>query len=104
MAGLLVIVLGATMLGFSQDKGTEMTGVLCDSKCVKQDAGKAACDSTCSEKGKDVVFVDDEGKATKVANPKVAKGKMGQKVKVRGRMMEDKNEMEISNIIFANAG
>jgi hypothetical protein len=105
LAGLLAIVLGATAFGISQDtsKGTEMTGVLCDAKCVKQDAGKAVCDSTCSEKSKDVVFVDDQGNATKVVNPKMAKGKMGQKVKVHGEMMKD-SRMEIYDVVLANAG
>jgi hypothetical protein len=106
MAGLLAIVLGSMTLLFPQDKakGTEMTGVLCNSKCVKQDAGKAVCDSTCSEKSKDVVFVDDQGKATPVANPNMAKGKMGKKVKVHGEMMKGKDMMEIYDVVFANAG
>jgi|tagenome__1003787_1003787.scaffolds.fasta_scaffold8814352_1 hypothetical protein len=44
-----------------------MTGMLCNAKCVKQDSGKAACDSGCTAKSSDVVFIDDQGKATKVA-------------------------------------
>jgi hypothetical protein len=48
-----------------------MSGWICDSKCVKQDAGKASCDASCAEKGGDTVFVDDQGKATKIANPKM---------------------------------
>jgi hypothetical protein len=111
MAAMLAIVLGCTLLTIAQDKnkssepkGTEMTGVLCSAKCVKQDAGKAACDTNCSEKSADVVFVDDEGKATKVANPKMVKGKMGKKVKVHGEMMEGKDMMQIYDVVFANAG
>lgn len=111
MAGLLAIVLGSMTLLVAQDtgkstgsKGTEMTGVLCDAKCVKQDAGKAVCDSNCAEKSKDVVFVDDQGKATKVANPKIAKGKMGKKVKCHGEMMKNKDMMEIYDVVLANAG
>jgi len=48
LPGLLALVLGCTLSLAAQDagksssgKGTEMTGVLCDAKCVKQDAGKA---------------------------------------------------------------
>ena len=83
IAALMALALGTTMLMSAQDKskGTEMTGMICDQKCVKQDAGKSACDASCTEKSGDAAFVDDEGKATKVANPKMAKGKMGKRVK-----------------------
>ena len=110
MAGLLALLLGCTLSlaaqdkGKSDSKGTEMTGVLCNAKCVKQDAGKAACDSGCTEKSKDVVFIDDQGKATKVANPKMAKGKMGKPVKVHGEMMQGKDEMKLYDVVLANAG
>jgi hypothetical protein len=104
-AALLALALGSTMLMSAQDKskGTEMTGTICDQKCVKQDAGKAACDSSCTEKSGDAVFVDDQGKATKIANPKMAKGKMGKKVKVHGEMMKD-DSMKIYDVILANLG
>jgi len=104
-AALLALALGSTMLMSAQDKskGTEMTGTICDQKCVKQDAGKAACDASCTEKSGDAVFVDDQGKATKIANPKMAKGKMGKKVKVHGQMMKD-DSMKIYDVVLANAG
>ncbi|SRR6266849_842515 len=114
--GLLTIVLGSTLLLSAQDtskgsmdqgsanKGTEMVGYFCDSKCVKQDAGKAACDLNCTEKGGDAMFVDDQGKATKVANPKMTMGKMGKKVKVHCSMDKDKNAMQIYDAVLANAG
>jgi len=105
MAAILAIVLGCSAMTLAQEKsepagsqGTEMSGVLCNAKCVKQDAGKAACDSGCTANGHEVVFIDDEGKVTKVANPGMAKGKMGKKVKVRGEMKKDKDTMEIYNI------
>src|ERR1044071_1254482 len=102
---LLALALGSTMLMSAQDKSksTEMTGTICDQKCVKQDAGKAACDASCTEKSGDAVFVDDQGKATKIANPKMAKGKMGKKVKVHGEMMKD-DTMKIYDVILANLG
>lgn len=104
-AALLALALGSTMLMSAQDKskGTEMTGTICDQKCVKQDAGKAACDTSCTEKSGDAVFVDDQGKATKIANPKMAKGKMGKKVKVHGEM-NGKDKMEIYDVVLANLG
>jgi hypothetical protein len=114
--GLLTIVLGSTLLLSAQDtgkggmgqgaamKGTEMTGMLCDSKCVKQDAAKASCDLSCTEKSGEATFIDDDGKATKVANPEVAAGKMGKKVKIHCDMMKDQAAMKIYDVVLANAG
>ena len=113
--GLLTIVLGSTLLLSAQDtskggtdqgamKGTEMTGMLCDSKCVKQDAAKASCDLSCTEKSGEATFIDDDGKATKVANPEIATGKMGKKVKVHCDMMKDSAQMKIYDVVLANAG
>jgi hypothetical protein len=111
IAGLMALALGFTLSMAAQDngknssgKGTEMTGTLCGAKCVKQDSGKAACDSGCTAKSKDIVFIDEQGKATKVANPGMAKGKMGQKVKIHGEMMQGKDEMKLYDVVLANAG
>jgi len=113
--GLLTIILGSTLLLSAQDtskggtdqgamKGTEMTGMLCDSKCVKQDGDKASCNSDCSRNSGEVTFIDDEGKASKVANPEIATGKMGKNVKVHCDMMKDNASMKIYDVVFANAG
>jgi hypothetical protein len=110
IAGLLALVLGATMLSYGQDKGqdkskgSEMTGWICSSKCVKQNAGVAACDANCTDKSGDAVFVDDQGKVTKIANPKKVKKEMGKKVKVRGEMMKDKDMMEVIDVFHLGAG
>jgi hypothetical protein len=105
LAALLALALG-TMFMSAQDtsKGIEMTGTICDQKCVKQDAGKAACDLSCTEKNGDRIFVDDQGKATKVANPEICEGKMGKKVKIHGKMMKNRDMMQIYDVVFANAG
>src|SRR5215472_12535346 len=75
MAALLVVALGSALM-FGQQagkapggQGKEMTGYLCDSKCVKQDAGKPACDPSCTEEGNQVVFVSDTGRVVPVDNP-----------------------------------
>jgi hypothetical protein len=106
MAALLALALGCTVLGSAQNKskGTEMTGWICDSKCVKQDAGKAACDASCTTTGGYAVFVDDQGKVTKIANPKMAKDKKGKKVVVHGEMMKDTDTMKVYDVVLANAG
>lgn len=106
IAGLLALVLGATIMMYGQDKGkgSEMTGWICNSKCVQQNAGVAACDLKCTDKTGEAVFVDDQGKVTKIANPRKVKGAMGKKVKVKAEMMDDKDMMEIYDVVHLNGG
>jgi hypothetical protein len=102
---LLTIVLASLVLLYSQDnKPTEMTGWICNSTCVHQSAGHASCDADCTDKSGAAVFVEDSGKVSKISNPDMVKGKMGQKVKVKCNMNKDTESMEILELIQANAG
>ncbi|HKF20625.1 MAG TPA: hypothetical protein VKE93_03590 [Candidatus Angelobacter sp.] len=104
-AQLIVIVLASLALLYAQESQTmEMTGTICNSACVKQSAGQASCDASCSDKSGDAVFVDDSGKVSKISNPDKVTGKMGQKVKVKCKMNKDKEAMEILDVVLANAG
>lgn len=104
-AVLFTMVLASLILLYAQDnKPTEMTGWICNSTCVKQSAGQATCDAACTDKSGEAVFVEDNGKVSKISNPDMVKGKMGQKVKVKCQMSRDKEAMEILEIIQANAG
>ena len=105
VATLAALILGIIISAFAQDKSkaSEMTGTVCDQKCVKQDAGKNACDTSCTEHSGQAVFLDDSGNLWKVANPASCKGKMGKKVKIQGEKMDD-NTMYLHDVIFANAG
>ena len=97
---IMALVFAATPFLFAGDKnkGSEMTGTVCDQKCVKQDADKASCDLNCTEKSGEAAFVDDQGNVWKVANPAVCKGKMGKKAKVRGKQMENPGSLWINSI------
>jgi hypothetical protein len=87
--------------GQEKNKGVEMTGVICDQKCVKQDAGKAACDLSCTERSGEALFVDDQGKATKIANPQICKGKINNKATIRGEKIkkQDEEQMFLHDVI-----
>jgi hypothetical protein len=101
-AALLTIVLASLLFLYAQDnQATEMTGWICNSACVTQSGGHAACDATCKDKSGDAVFVGDSGKVTKIANPDKVKGNMGQKVKVNCTVNKEKEEMEIHKILQA---
>jgi len=107
IAVILLLVLGsAVLLPAQENKVNELTGTICDQKCVKQDAGKSACDLSCTERSGEAFFINDQGKATKIANPQVCKGKMNQKAKVRAEMKknQDSDEMFLHDVIWANAG
>src|SRR5215467_11530634 len=88
IAGLLVLVLGSAISLYAQDQSQdksqrkEMTGILCNAASVVEKAGIATCDPTKTGGSEDMVFIDDQGKATTIANPEKMKGMSGQKVKV----------------------
>jgi hypothetical protein len=105
MAALVALILGLWMTAYAQDqsKTVEMTGMVCDQKCVTQDAGKAACNTSCKEHSGQAVFLDDSGKLWKVANPASCKGKMGKKVTIYGEKKDD-DTMFFHDVILANAG
>ena len=103
-AQVLTMVLASFALLLAQSKPMEMTGVICNSTCVTQSGGQASCDANCTDKSGDAVFVEDNGKITKISNPEMVKGKMGQKVKVKCNMSKDKQAMEVLEVVLANAG
>jgi hypothetical protein len=94
----LVFVANPFVFAADKNKGSEMTGTVCDQKCVKQDAGKAACDLSCTERSGEAAFVDDQGKAWKVANPTICKGKMGKKAKANVKKMEDPDTLWLNSL------
>jgi hypothetical protein len=104
-AMLFTIVLASLVLLYAQDNQTmEMTGWVCNSACVNQSAGHAACDASCTDKSGNTVFVEENGKVSTISNPDMVKGKMGQKCTVKCKRAKDKESMEILELIQANAG
>ena len=81
-----------------QSTGTDMSGTICDQKCVKQEADKASWDLSCTEKSGEAAFIDDEGKVWKVANPAMCKGKMGKKVKANVKKTEDPGTLWLNSL------
>jgi hypothetical protein len=113
IAMLFVLALGSAMMlnaqemkdkGKMMEKGTEMTGVICSSKCVNTTPAPASCKADCKDKSGDAVFIDDQGKVTKIANSKKVKGHFGKKVKMHGEMMKGKDMMEVYDVTNLGAG
>jgi hypothetical protein len=95
IAWVLIAVLGLAISLYAGDTGNpvSMTGWLCNSKCVTQNSGHAACDQNCSDKSGDIVLVDDQGKVLKIANQDKVMSLSGKKVKMKCRM--DKNNKDM---------
>jgi len=110
MAWLLVAVVGLGILGYADDmkkddgKGKAMTGWLCNSKCVKPDAGKNTCDKACTATGGDVVFIDSKGGVSNIASQDMVKSHAGKKVKMMAAMKKDSNMMEVYKVVVEYAG
>lgn len=101
IAWLLLAVLGMGISLHADDMGkaSEMTGWLCNNKCVKQSGGHASCDQSCADKSGDVVMVDDQGKVFKIANQDKVKGLGGKKAKMKCRPVKDSTDtMYIDNL------
>lgn len=90
----------------SQNKGTEITGTLCNAANVVETAGVATCDPSKGGGSDDMVFIDEQGKATTIANPEKMKGMSGQKVRVNGEMrkIKDQDRMWINNLEHIPSG
>jgi hypothetical protein len=107
--GLSIMVLGMMMFVYAQDENKstghtgEHMGWICNSKCVNHDKPAATCDVNCTDTTGDVMFVDEQGKSTKISNPEKVKGQMGKKMKVKYQMMNN-GEMQIDEIIQGSFG
>ena len=98
-------MMGLAILGYADDtkkdegKGKAMTGWLCNSKCVKPDAGKNTCDKTCTVSDGDVVFIDSKGGVSNISNQDMVKPHAGKKVKMMAAMKKDTNMMEVYSVV-----
>ncbi|HKD81528.1 MAG TPA: hypothetical protein VKH81_17680 [Candidatus Angelobacter sp.] len=92
----------------AQDKSArkEMTGTLCNAANVVETAGHATCDESKGGGSDEMVFIDDQGKATTIANPGKMKGMSGQKVKVNCEMklVNGQNQMWIYDLQHIPSG
>ena len=95
---LMLVVASTTLYAQQKSQAINMTGTICDSKCVTQNGSQSSCDSNCTQNDGDAVFVDDNGKATKIANPEKVKGYKGKHVKAKCKMNEDQDTMRILSI------
>lgn len=106
IAWLLIATLcSAMVLIAAQDQNNasnnpkEMIGWVCNAKCVDQSSGKPTCNQNCSEAAGEVVFIQDNGKVTKIANQQMAQPMAGKKCKIKGTMDPNSGMLAVQNII-----
>lgn len=115
IATLLVFVLGSLVLlcgqqssqGPDNSQAKEMVGTICNADNLTQAGGQSTCDESKGGKSADWVFISDEGKVTKIANPEALKGMHG-KMKVKAEMKkmpgQDQSQMYIYDVFHIPAG
>src|SRR5512142_1910612 len=100
MAGVLAMVMCTAALVYAGDsaKGQDMTGWICNSKCVTQTANKSTCDKNCTETTGDVVFISNKGTVSKIENQDKVSSMGGKKVKMKASMDKDSGMMHVYEI------
>jgi hypothetical protein len=104
---LLVTFLASALSLYAEDmdKAADMTGWICNSKCVTRNAGRAACDQGCTDKSGDAVLVDDHGQVYKIANQDKVMSQAGKKVKMKCRPVKgEKDTMYVDSVSLYGGG
>jgi hypothetical protein len=89
MKRLLIASVFALALIASSAFAEELTGVFTCSKCKHTDASKASCAKDCIKAGVAPIFVTDDGKTYKIANPDKVGDTIQAKVVVTGSVDND---------------
>jgi hypothetical protein len=95
-----VVISTASLHADDMGKMTDMSGILCNSKCVTQSAGHAACDMGCADKSGDVVLVDDQGKVFKIENQDKVMPHVSKKVKMKCKAVKGKTDTMYVDSIY----
>ena len=102
---LIATLCSAMVLVDAQDNNTanksskEMIGWVCNAKCIDRSSEKPTCNQNCSEDAGEVVFIQDNGQVTKIANQQMAQPMAGKKCKIKGTKDPDSGMIAIQNII-----
>ena len=83
----------------SNNKSTEMTGWVCNAKCVHQNAGAATCDPNCSQATGPVVFVSHTGQVLQISNQAKAQPMAGKECKMKAKMDPSTGALDVENMV-----
>jgi hypothetical protein len=83
-----------TQDAISKAQAHEMSGTICNSACVTKAENLSTCDTSCTDKSGECVFVDDKGNVKKIENPDMAMPHMGKHVTVQAVKVPTEKERE----------
>jgi hypothetical protein len=97
----LVTIFCLAICLFAGDKNNsmEMTGWVCNAKCVDQSSGTATCNKNCSESAGEVVFIDGKGQVLQISNQEMALPMAGKKCHVKATKDQNTGAIAIQNIV-----
>jgi len=101
IAWLLVTIFCLAILLCASDKNNsmDMTGWVCNAKCVDHSTGTATCNRSCSESSGAVVFIDSKGRVLQISNQEMATPMSGKRCHLKGKMDPDTNAIAVQNIV-----
>jgi hypothetical protein len=83
----------------NQNQASEMTGWVCNAKCVSQNASTATCDTNCSEASGPVVFVSNTGQVLQISNQAKAQPMSGKQCKMKAKMDPSTGALHVDDMI-----
>jgi hypothetical protein len=100
IAWLLVTIfcLAVFVSAGEKNNSMDMTGWVCNAKCVDQTSGKATCNKNCSESAGQVVFIDNKGQVLQISNQEMAQPMAGKKCHMKGKMDPNTGAIAVQNI------
>ncbi len=106
IAWLLVPISCLSIFLFAQSQNSsdknqthEMTGWVCNAKCVTQNAGAPTCDTNCSEAAGPVVFVNNTGQVLQISNQEKAQPMAGKMCKMKARLDPNTGSIDVDDMI-----
>ncbi len=101
MAWALVPLFCTAILLFAGDKNSakEMTGWVCNEKCVDHSSGTATCSKNCSETSGKVVFLSDQGQVLQIANQDKAQPMAGKHCKMTAKKDPNTGAIDVLNMV-----
>ena len=86
---------------FAADKNSanEMTGWVCNAKCVDHSSGTTTCSRNCSETSGKVVFISDEGHVFQIANQDKAQPMAGKHCKMTAKKDPASDALDVQNMV-----
>jgi hypothetical protein len=101
IAWALALLFCTAIFLFAGDKNNanEMTGWICNTKCVDHSSTTATCNQNCSETSGKVVFISDDGRILQIANQDKAQPMAGKHCKMTAKKNPTTGALDVQNMV-----